>query len=156
MPGAVAKAGLADKILLLGQIGSEITRIVWQSRSVNLATREASSAEPLLTPHLRNSVSNNMPSDHTTSFEFVRTLVRKRSGNRINQIYITELLKYCGCTSELADNGDAALTALQNQRFDLVLMDCQMPEMDGFTATREIRRREADGEKPTANSPVTC
>ena len=68
--------------------------------------------------------------------------------NRINQMYITELLKYCGCTSELADNGDAALTALQNQRFDLVLMDCQMPEMDGFTATREIRRREAAGELP--------
>ena len=68
--------------------------------------------------------------------------------NRINQLYITELLKYCGCTSELADNGDVALTALQNQRFDLVLMDCQMPEMDGFTATREIRRREAAGELP--------
>lgn len=68
--------------------------------------------------------------------------------NRINQMYITELLKYCGCTSELADNGDAALTALQNHRFDLVLMDCQMPEMDGFTATREIRRREAAGELP--------
>ncbi len=68
--------------------------------------------------------------------------------NRINQLYITELLKYCGCTCELADNGDAALTALQKQRYDLVLMDCQMPEMDGYTATREIRRREAAGELP--------
>lgn len=68
--------------------------------------------------------------------------------NRINQIYITELLKYCGCTCELADNGDVVLTALQYNRYDLVLMDCQMPEMDGFTATREIRRREDAGELP--------
>ena len=66
--------------------------------------------------------------------------------NRINQIYITELLKYCGCTCELADNGDVVLTALKYNRYDLVLMDCQMPEMDGFTATREIRRREDAGE----------
>ncbi len=68
--------------------------------------------------------------------------------NRINQMYIAELLKHCGCTCEIADNGDAALTALQFSRFDVVLMDCQMPEMDGFTATREIRRREAAGELP--------
>lgn len=68
--------------------------------------------------------------------------------NRINQMYIAELLKHCGCTSEIADNGDAALTALELSRFDAVLMDCQMPEMDGFTATREIRRREAAGELP--------
>ena len=66
--------------------------------------------------------------------------------NRINQMYITELLKHCGCTCELADNGDAALTTLASRHFDLVLMDCQMPEMDGFTASREIRRREAAGE----------
>ena len=54
MPGAVAKAGLADKILPLDQIGTEITRIVWQSRSAILATRETSADTPLLIPHLEN------------------------------------------------------------------------------------------------------
>ncbi len=54
MPGAVAKAGLANQVLPLGQIGSEITRIVWQSRAANLATCETSPAAPLLTPHLEN------------------------------------------------------------------------------------------------------
>ncbi len=66
--------------------------------------------------------------------------------NHINQLYVRELLKYCGCTYDVANNGDEALLALQNRRYDLVLMDCQMPEMDGFSATREIRRREAAGE----------
>ena len=64
--------------------------------------------------------------------------------NRINQIYMTELLKYFGCTFDVAVNGDEALAAVQRQRYDVVLMDCQMPEMDGFTATREIRRLEAE------------
>lgn len=66
--------------------------------------------------------------------------------NHINQMFVRELLKHCGCTCDIANNGKEALTALQNNRYDLVLMDCQMPEMDGFTATREIRCREAAGE----------
>ncbi len=66
--------------------------------------------------------------------------------NRINQMFVTELLKYCGCTCEVASNGDEALAAIQRHDYDLVLMDCQMPDMDGFTAVREIRRREANGQ----------
>lgn len=54
MPGAVAKAGLANQVVPLCQMGSEITRIVWQSRSAALATGETSSATPLPTPHLEN------------------------------------------------------------------------------------------------------
>ncbi len=42
-------------------------------------------------------------------------------------------------------NGEEALVAAQQQRYDLVLMDCQMPEVDGFAATREIRKRESAG-----------
>lgn len=74
--------------------------------------------------------------------------------NYINQMYVLEMLQYCGCTCEVANNGDEALTAVGNltaageRRYDLVLMDCQMPELDGFGATREIRRREAANELP--------
>lgn len=68
--------------------------------------------------------------------------------NHINQMFVRELLKHCGCTCDIANNGNEALTALQNKHYDLVLMDCQMPEMDGFTATREIRCREAAGVLP--------
>jgi Amt family ammonium transporter len=66
--------------------------------------------------------------------------------NRINQLYMVELLQYFGCTSDLVVNGEEALIAVQKQRYDLVLMDCQMPEMDGFTAAHEIRKREAAGQ----------
>ena len=73
--------------------------------------------------------------------------------NSINQMFVRELLTHCGCTCDIANNGDEALTAVQQNRYDLVLMDCQMPEMDGFTASREIRRREAAGEL-TGHLPI--
>ena len=73
--------------------------------------------------------------------------------NRINQMYVIELLKHCGCTCDVASNGDEALAAIQCHGYDLVLMDCQMPEMDGFTAAREIRRREANGQL-TGHHPI--
>ena len=68
--------------------------------------------------------------------------------NRINLLYIVELLKHFGCTCDVVVNGEEALAAVQRQRYDLVLMDGQMPEMDGFTATREIRKREATSQLP--------
>lgn len=74
--------------------------------------------------------------------------------NPINQLYIRELLKHFGCTSDLVANGEEALAAVQQQHYDLVLMDCQMPEMDGFTTSREIRRKEASGEIPQRNTIV--
>ncbi len=60
--------------------------------------------------------------------------------NRINQMFVGEILKHLGCTFDLAEDGEDAVAAVQSQRYDLVLMDCQMPVMDGFNATRAIRR----------------
>jgi two-component system, sensor histidine kinase len=60
--------------------------------------------------------------------------------NEINQMVAQKMLEKVGLKAVLANNGVEALKALDEQSFDLVLMDCQMPEMDGFDATREIRR----------------
>jgi len=61
--------------------------------------------------------------------------------NPINQMVAQKMLEKVGYKSTLANNGVEALNVLAEQDFDLVLMDCQMPEMDGFDATREIRQR---------------
>jgi CheY-like chemotaxis protein len=53
------------------------------------------------------------------------------------------MLARMGCAIEMADNGVQALSAFEKNTYDLVLMDCQMPEMDGFDTTRAIRAREA-------------
>ncbi len=64
--------------------------------------------------------------------------------NMVNQEVAKAMLSMLGCEYSLAKTGLEALKALEKDHdFDLVLMDCQMPEMDGYAATREIRAREA-------------
>jgi Amt family ammonium transporter len=65
--------------------------------------------------------------------------------NEINQIVTGEILRGAGYSCEVVGNGRLAIQALMRERYDLVLMDCQMPELDGFAATSEIRAREAEG-----------
>jgi CheY-like chemotaxis protein len=62
--------------------------------------------------------------------------------NRVNQMVATALLKKAGHTITLAETGTAVLEAVAKQDFDLVLMDVQMPEMDGIAATMAIRQSE--------------
>lgn len=66
--------------------------------------------------------------------------------DRVNQFYVAELVRCIGCTCDVAADGDEALAALKRTRYDAVLMDCQMPKMDGFAVARAIRDGEAGGE----------
>ena len=63
--------------------------------------------------------------------------------NRVNQMLIRRLLEKLGHTVVLCGDGRQAIAAVEAERPDLVLMDVQMPEMDGFAATAAIREREA-------------
>jgi two-component system sensor histidine kinase/response regulator len=63
--------------------------------------------------------------------------------NPVNQAIALAMLKSGGCEIEVANNGREAVAAIARRQFSVVLMDCQMPELDGFGASREIREFEA-------------
>lgn len=65
--------------------------------------------------------------------------------NAVNQIVVRKILKRAGCECIVVGNGREAVNALKNKSFDVVLMDCMMPEVDGYEATRLIREGEQGG-----------
>jgi hypothetical protein len=69
--------------------------------------------------------------------------------NKANQMVARRLLEHLGCGVDVADGGREALERIAMTRYDLVFMDCQMPDMDGFATTRALRCREA--EQPAAS-----
>ncbi|MFX8692511.1 response regulator, partial [Acinetobacter baumannii] len=72
--------------------------------------------------------------------------------NPINREVIAGLLRRAGHRFAMAENGREAVDAVQAARYDVVLMDVQMPELDGIAATREIRALAG----PAASVPIVA
>ena len=73
----------------------------------------------------------------------------------VNRVVATRVLERCGYHTHAVADGREALEALTTSHYDAVLMDCQMPEVDGYQATRELRRRE-NGERRTPVIAMTA
>ncbi|GGE60356.1 hypothetical protein GCM10011533_11150 [Streptosporangium jomthongense] len=78
-----------------------------------------------------------LPTTSTQSQGSLRILLVE--DNDVNRMVAGALLKKMGHTADVAENGERALEALRQRDYDLVLMDCQMPVMDGYETTRRIR-----------------
>jgi len=76
--------------------------------------------------------------------------------HRVNQMVAKSLLEKLGYGVDLANNGQEALKLSDESDYDLILMDCQMPEMDGYVATQALRRREEEGDKHTPVIAMTA
>jgi CheY-like chemotaxis protein len=92
----------------------------------------------------------SMPEHPAASVHQIDARILVVEDNAVNMEVTTAMLNAIGCRVEGAENGRLGVERLARERFDLVLMDCQMPIMDGFEATRKIR----EGEEATTSGGV--
>ncbi|GAA0855048.1 hybrid sensor histidine kinase/response regulator [Aliiglaciecola litoralis] len=77
--------------------------------------------------------------------------------SKTNQQVALDMLSLLGCEADVADNGEVAVDKVKQNDYDLILMDCQMPVMDGFSATKAIRQLQAQGKvEPTLIVALTA
>ncbi len=98
----------------------------------------------IITQITKTSTGNEVKSNHEKTVLLVED-------NKINQLVASKLLQKFGYAYIIAENGEEALKALAERAFDVILMDCQMPVMDGFEATQTIRLME---EKTGEHIPI--
>lgn len=100
--------------------------------------------------------SRRAPSDHPFPTKPKEKLADKfplnilvAEDNLVNQKLIKQVLHRFGYAADLAANGREALDAVAKKKYDLVLMDCQMPQLDGYETTKRIRAGEAGDDSRT-------
>jgi len=79
-----------------------------------------------------------------TEYQPLHAHVLLAEDNRVNQLVAIAMLERLGCRVQVVGDGYAVLEALAGRSYDLILMDCQMPNLDGFAATAAIRTRELE------------
>ncbi|SMF60190.1 ATP-binding protein [Pseudobacteriovorax antillogorgiicola] len=78
--------------------------------------------------------------DHKASLDLKHLNVLVAEDNRVNSLVTERFLKHYGISADFVENGEQAVTMVQTKAYDLVLMDCYMPQVDGYQATQRIRQ----------------
>jgi len=123
----------SDTVQLFAAI---LTKPLRRSQLLNCVTRAMTAAPE---QGLEDTAIRAMPT--ATARAFVPKILLVED-NPVNREVAVGMLESLGCVAHAAENGWLALEAINNDAYDAVLMDCQMPVMDGLTATAELRRRE--------------
>jgi len=91
-------------------------------------------------------VASAVQSSFGSATESVTILIAE--DNPVNQLVASKILKQAGYNVEVVNNGQEALDRLETPGIDLILMDCQMPVLDGFEATKRLREKESHSNTP--------
>jgi len=139
--------------MMQGQIGVESTpgegSTFWFNVTFDLADQKSSQTPSRLKHELASSPAKS--SEQAADLKTMRAKILVVEDNLVNQLLAVTQLESLGYTTVAVANGFEAITAYQKGNFDLILMDCQMPEMDGFQATQAIRKME---QSTTTHIPI--
>jgi CheY-like chemotaxis protein len=141
--------GLALAKLIVDAMGGTIT--------VSSIEGQGSTFEieaPFRTAPLQESIAPSTLSERTAPLQQSSILLVE--DNPVNQKVAAQMLRRAGLQCDLAVDGKKAVAAVTQRHYDLILMDCQMPEMDGYEATREIRKLEVGGDTRTRIVALTA
>ncbi|HYD79330.1 MAG TPA: response regulator [Paucimonas sp.] len=111
-----------------------------------MVLNSASDAEPM--PFLTVTALSSSPAgQEEDGLPFAGCQILVADDNLVNQQVAQRMLERLGCLVEVAANGETAVAMSRHRRYDLILMDCQMPELDGYEATARIRAEETGGRR---------
>jgi two-component system, sensor histidine kinase and response regulator len=150
--------------LMNGEVGAETYlgkgSIFWFTAQLrkNISAEKISTSQ--LKIHSRNGIKEdltaNMMEEYCEAIGKIHILLVE--DNELNQQIVVELLRDLGIVIDIAENGESAIRKINQDLYDMVLMDMQMPIMDGITATKEIRKNPKFAHLPivgiTANAMV--
>jgi signal transduction histidine kinase/integral membrane sensor domain MASE1/BarA-like signal transduction histidine kinase len=130
-------------------ISNELTQLM--QGSLTIESEEGKGSKFTLTLRLPTLINLTAPREKAvnkdvTALQGKRILVAE--DNDINQVVITEILNSLGLKTLVVDNGALAVQAASHHHFDLILMDCQMPVLDGYAATEKIRQHHDKSSLP--------
>ena len=134
------------KIILLASLADDLSRSLIGDLSDKTVIKPISASELFNASRLlseqfigQHELNTNNQSDTSSLPSFSSSVVLLVEDDEINQMVASGILAKYGITADIAENGEVALNKLREKHYDIVFMDCMMPVMDGFTATKQLR-----------------
>jgi signal transduction histidine kinase/CheY-like chemotaxis protein/HPt (histidine-containing phosphotransfer) domain-containing protein len=151
---ALADAGLLRPVSFTRRADAEQDPVFGRIPFVTKPLRYDALHEALLGLLGRNPLPSASLPPAPTSKPHLAGAVLLGEDNPINQEIATLMLESLGCSVTVAQNGREVVDSMKKTCYDIILMDCQMPDMDGFEATRLIRTWESELDSGTSRQPI--